>query len=518
MGPEHPMSESDNRVLVVGAGPVGLSLALGLAHHGIRSTIVERNASISERSKAPGIHARTLEIFQQWGVADGILAEGNLLTSVTPHSARTGEPVLTLPLDELREECRFPGLCILEQGRTERVLLDAVRATGYCDVRFDHELRRFEESEGGVRATMNTGDAESVLAARYLVGCDGAGSTVRDLLGVPFRGITYPVDAVLADVSFDDERAHLPFPRLASDGRRIMFCLRLESGSWRLVAADPASTEEIEPESTVDESLIRDLVALLWGPGEFETEWSSRFQLHKRCASRFRSGRVLLAGDAAHVNSPVGAQGMNSGIHDAHNLAWKLAAALRGGDEDSLLDSYDIERRDLVLREVNRVTDVMTRAVLAPASLQTVAVAVAKRLVRLRALRGALMRRATMLAPRYRESPLLSSARAPVGRRVPDVELEGSEGARRLHDLIGSGPALLVLDSPLRTLGSAFDGPTIVLGERGWEDRSGILARRLGTRGVLVVRPDHFVGWAGVVQDAGDLERAVATATGHSLT
>lgn len=516
MEEKHSMSESETPVLVVGAGPVGLSLALGLAHQGIRSTIVERDSSISERSKAPGIHARTLEIFQQWRIADSILAEGNLLTSVTPYSARTGEAVLTLPLNQLHEECRFPGLCILEQGHTERVLLDAVRATGYCDVRFNHELRRFEQYDGRVRAIMNTEDGESVLWSRYLVGCDGADSTVRDLLGVPFDGITYPVDAVLADVAFKDERADLPFPRLASDGQHTMFCLRLESGSWRLVSADPSSVEEIAPATRVDKDLIEELVSLLWGPGEFETEWTSRFRIHRRCASRFRAGHVLLAGDAAHVNSPVGAQGMNSGIHDAHNLAWKLAVALDGGDEDALLDSYDIERRNLVLRQVNRVTDMMTRVVLAPVLLQAVFVTVAKWLVRRRALRGALIRRLTMLAPRYVTSPLLATTRGPVGRRVPDVELWGSDGVRRLHDLVGSGFALLILDSSWRTRSVVFNGPTIRIGEGEWEDRTGILGRRLGTQGVCLVRPDQFVGWAGSAEDGEGLERAVVAATGRA--
>ncbi|MFN3649813.1 MAG: FAD-dependent monooxygenase [Armatimonadota bacterium] len=508
-------SHFDSPVLIVGAGPVGLSLALGLARRGVHSVLVEKHSSTSEYSKAPGIHARTLEIFSQWGIAERVLEEALFLRSLTAYSARTGEPVLTMPVEELNDECRFAGLCILEQGQTERLLLEEVRATGLCDVRFGQVLLDLQQDDTGVLATIRSGDREYAHRARYLVGCDGADSTVRHRLGLSLEGITYPLEAILADVRFGDGRADLPFPRLAADEERVAFGLKLESGNWRIVSGVPANPDRVEAGSPVPRELVDRLVRLIWGPGDYECVWSSHFRLHCRCAPRFRRGRVLLAGDAAHLNSPVGAQGMNAGIHDVHNLAWKLAAILAGGDEERLLESYHQERHDLVTREVNSFTDRATRAVFAPRLLRLLALGLARTAAGVRPLRRPLMRRLTMLAGSYRQSPLFPARGGPAGERVPDVELQGLRGSSRLHPLLGLGPALLFLDHPPVEVDPAFGIPTIPIGRDGWIDPSGLLAYRFGECQVLVVRPDHFLGWAGRPESRAELEQAITAALGR---
>lgn len=501
--------DSESPVLIVGAGPVGLALALGLAHHGVRSTVVEKQASISEHSKAPGLHARTLEIFGQWGIAGEVLHRARFLPTLTPYAGATGEPLGTLPIEELSAECRFAGLGILEQAATERLLLAAVRASGRCEVRFSHEAVHLDQTEEGVTVTVRHEGAAYEQEARFLVGCDGAGSTVRDLLDLSLDGHTYPVAAVLADVRLDDARDALPFPRLEADGEHIMLAVKLESGDWRVICLLTSDPEH--PDRPVRDDEIERILTATLGAGGFERVWASRFRLHRRCVPRFRVGRVLLAGDAAHLNSPVGGQGMNAGIQDAHNLAWKLAAILHGADEERLLESYHAERHDAVTREVNRRTDLFTRAVLAPPVVQAVGGAVAPVLLSVKPVRRYLLRRVTMLATRYRRSPLL--APGATAERVPDVELRGPSGRRRLHELLGTDPALLFLDRPPVEIA---DVRAVGIGEGGWDDPSGLLAKRFGRDRVLLVRPDHFVGWSGAPRDRAALERAVRAALGRS--
>jgi 2-polyprenyl-6-methoxyphenol hydroxylase-like FAD-dependent oxidoreductase len=510
----------DTPVLIVGAGPVGLSLALGLARRGVRTTLVERKRALSEHSKAPGILPRTLEIFHQWRVADTVLARAVMHRRPTAYDAVSGELLVTLPLDELIADTRFAGLCILEQSRTESILLDAVRQTGLCDVRFGCELEEFHlTGDGvvaGVRGSVGRAAAASITS-RYLVGCDGAGSRVRDLLGLDFRGVTYPVDAILADVQFDDGRGDVHSPRLYALGRRAGLLIRLESGAWRIVSIAPDDPpEQDEPEQEAPPALVEQLTTALFGPGPFHTIWSSRFRLHRRIADRFRVGRVLLAGDAAHLNSPAGAQGMNSGIQDAHNLAWKLAAALDGGAEEQLLESYDAERR-AVARQVQKFTDRLTRGALAPPLLRNLAQPIGLAALRVGPVRRSMMKRMAMVAWRYTASPLLGSGKG-VGRRVPDVELSGPDGIHRLYDIMEGSPLLLCLGRrpPVLPEPLPHGVRTLLVGNGGFADPAGLLARRFGNGTIVVVRPDQFAGWNGRPADGRELLRAALRVLGVS--
>jgi 2-polyprenyl-6-methoxyphenol hydroxylase-like FAD-dependent oxidoreductase len=501
-------------VAIVGAGPVGLSLALGLARHGVRSVLVERRRSTSEWSKAPGIHVRTREVFRQWGVEERFLEAGVLARRLTLHSARPGRrPLASLDFADLDDEADRPGLLILEQAVTERLLLEAVRETGLCEVCFSTEAVGVEQRDDAVRVRVRDAAGERVVAADYAVGCDGTGSSVRAALGLSFEGITYALRPMLADIRVGDARDALAWPRVHNSRAGLTVGIRLRPGLWRLIRlerGEPGQGEE------VGGAEVRDRMVEVLGDGTCELVWASRFRIHRRAAPRFRVGRVLLAGDAAHVHSPVGGLGMNGGIQDAHNLAWKLAGALGGGDADRLLDSYDVERRAVVVESVSRYTDIVTRLFLqAPAVLRAGAFALLRLATRSRRLRRTSLRRTAMLDLDYPASPLLDAAERAAGARLPDPLLRSADGrAVRLYELLPNAPVLIEIGSiPDLRDGSVVE-TVIRIGPGGYEDASGLLRGLLGAEaGWLLVRPDAHVAWARRGREG--MEEAVRRALGR---
>jgi len=515
-----PPGKEPPGVAIVGAGPVGLSLALGLARQGVRSVILEKEDSTSDQSRAPGIHVRTREIFRQWGVENRILEAGTLISDVALHSAIPGrKPLLALNFGDLEAEADQPGILVLEQTETERILLEAVRGTGMVETRFGAEVVGLGEEGGdGVLLTVNgaAGRHEGrheepyEVWAPFVVGCDGAGSFVRKALGLPFEGVTYGIRPVLADVRISDERDALPWPRVRDSREGFAFALRLRPGMWRLVRLDRGSgdaddsRENREPAASEVEAIAHDLL----GPGSVEHVWSSRFRIHRRSAPTYRVGRVLLAGDAAHLHSPAGGMGMNAGIQDAHNLAWKLASVLRGGDVKRFLDSYDAERRPVV-GTVSRSTDVVTRLALqTPPLVRRAVFLLWGAALGIAPLRRVALRRMAMIDLGYGTSPLLERGVPSAGKRLPNPLLQpgaapaGSPGVR-LHDLLPEVASILAVGEE-RELPSGLPVQTVIrVGPGGYRDPSGIISGLLpGGRGWILVRPDRHVGWSGVDLDA----------------
>jgi 2-polyprenyl-6-methoxyphenol hydroxylase-like FAD-dependent oxidoreductase len=484
-------------VAIVGAGPTGLALALGLARHGVRSVLFERDESTSDYSKAPGIHVRTREVFRQWGVEDRFIEAGELLQTVTLHSTVPGRhPLLSLDLSGIEDEADRPGLLILEQARTEQLLLDAVRQSGLCEVRFGAEVVGLAQDEAGATLTVRQRRGEDTVRARFVVGCDGASSFVRTALGLPFDGHTYSLRPMLADVRITDDRDDLAWPRVWDAGADFSFTARLGNGLWRIV-----SLQRRQPKSgdEVSDSEVKDLVEKLLGPGPAQRVWASRFRIHVRASPRFRVGSVVLAGDAAHVHSPAGGFGMNGGIQDAHNLAWKLAHALRGGEADRLLDSYEQERQSVIVERVSRFTDFVTRGFLdAPRFVRSAAFVLARTLTASRRLRRRLVRRMSMIDLDYPASPILDRRDLAAGKRLPDPVLRAPDGTEvRLYDLLPVGPVLLDVaenrafsdDLPLHDV--------IRIGRGEYLDSGGHLRRLLGGRdGWMLGRPDAHIAWA----------------------
>jgi 2-polyprenyl-6-methoxyphenol hydroxylase-like FAD-dependent oxidoreductase len=485
-------------VAIVGAGPVGLALALGLARHGVRSVVIERNSSTNEQSRAPVLHVRTMEVLQQWEVRDRFLEAGVLRRSITLHSPDPGrQPLAALDFAELDAEADDPGLLILEQARTESILLEAVRESGLCEVRFGAEAVELEQRAGGARVTFREAGESRTLEASFVAGCDGAGSFVRRALGFSFDGHTYSTRPMLADVRIDDGRDRLPWPRTSNGRGGITTAIRLGSGLWRLIRIEPGDTAKADdhvPEDEVGERVDETL-----GAGPFTVVWASRFRIHRRSSPRFRSGRVLLAGDAAHVHSPVGGLGMNGGIQDAHNLAWKLAGALLGGDQDRLLDSYDVERRAVAAERVSRYTDLVTRLFLqAPSGFRSLAFLVFRSVLRLPPLRRMQLRQMTMIDLGYADSPLLVRAEPSAGVRLPNVVLHGPDGSTlRLYDLLPVGPAIVAVGDNLHLPQDTPVDRVIRIARDGFSEPAGMLRGLLGGKdGWILVRPDAHVAWA----------------------
>ena len=339
-------------VAVVGAGPTGLALAGMLSGYGIRTAVLDGAAGPARHSRAAVVHARTLETLEPLGVVDEMLGGG----VVVPHFGVRDRDRLLLGVDFDGLPTTHPYTLMLPQDRTERILLGSLHKHG-GRVLWGHEAVGLRQGQGGVEMGVRSERGEGRMRARYVVGCDGGHSFVRGAVDIPFRGDAYPQSFVLADVrmswALPDDEVQLFF---SPEG--LVVVAPLPQGHHRVVA----TVDEAPPEPS-----LSDVQALLEARGPRarrprveEVLWSSRFRVQHRVAARFREGGVFLCGDAAHVHSPAGGQGMNTGIQDAANLAWKLGLVVRGMAPGSLLDSYERERRP-VAKGVVSTTDRLTR-------------------------------------------------------------------------------------------------------------------------------------------------------------
>jgi 2-polyprenyl-6-methoxyphenol hydroxylase-like FAD-dependent oxidoreductase len=419
-------------VLVVGAGPTGLTLAAQLQACGATVRIVDRQPDRVHESRALAVQPRTLEVLRGLGITQELLERGNDAVWVQLHA---GGRVVRVRLFGLGlDDTAYPFLLFVSQAETEQVLNDHLAARS---VRVERgvELAAFTADPDGVSCTLRHGDGRTEQAhVRYLAGCDGAGSTVRRRAGIPFRGGAYPQTFALADLEVDDAlNADTAYAWLGGVGLVLLFPLG-RPASWRLLGMHPTLQGGQEPARPTLEEL--QALADTFAGGRLRLRdpvWLTYFRLAHRHAARYRAGRVFVAGDAAHVHSPAGAQGMNTGIQDAWNLGWKLALVARGLAEEALLDSYDAERRP-VGRFVVRFTD---RAFAVATSTSPIIRALRTRLVP-RVLPLALrfnralaygFRTIAQLGIGYRHSPAVQEGRPPLrrgpraGDRLPDARV-----------------------------------------------------------------------------------------------
>ena len=344
-------------VLIVGAGPTGLTLAAFLLVEGIDVTLVDRQTEGANTSRAAGVNARTMEVLEGIDVTRRLVKEG---IEAPLFTIRDGAKVL-LPIDFSGLETQYPFTLLVPQFITERLLLDRVRELG-GDVIRPKVLATVTQDADGVTATFDDGD---VVRARYVVGADGMHSTVREQAGIGFTGGAYEHSFVLADARLTGD-APTDDVRLFWSGEGLTVVAPLPNGTFRIVA--PVDDAPEDPSV----AFVQDVLDTR-GPGGItvtEVTWGSRFRIHHRVADTYRAGRILLAGDAAHVHSPAGGQGMNLGIQDAVALADALTAVL-GGGPDSLLDDYSATRRPIA-RQVVELTDRLTRLATLPRPLRPV--------------------------------------------------------------------------------------------------------------------------------------------------
>ena len=472
-------ADRDTDVLVVGAGPVGLFLANECARRGIRFRLIEARTAQSEHSKALAIFPRTLEVFDMAGLAGPFLDAANRVTAVAVITH--GRPLARMRFEP--EESPYSFVAMVPQNVTERLLLEALRRRG-GDVEYASTFLSAETVDGLVHADVDRSGTRASLRAAYVVGCDGAHSAVRHLLHLPFEGGSYPDSFLLADVETNEALPGNELQLCPSElGPLAIFPM---SATRRRIVATIGAPEGDAPSL----ELVRRILAER-APRQIEAlslHWSSYFRIHHRHVGSLRSGRFFVAGDAAHIHSPFGGQGMNTGLQDAWNLAWKLDLALRGHAGETLLDSYGAERLP-VIRSVIGTTDLMTRAMGTPSRIaQTLRDAIIPMVSRLSPFQHAFVERLSELGIAYGGSPIVEGP----GRRYWDESLRGGAGIR--------GRFLLMI-------GEDADAPTSRAAESLVSRFPDVLERReVPTTGVTLVRPDGYVAYENRDVDAAALD------------
>lgn len=346
-------------VLIVGGGPVGLTMACELIRHGVGCRIVDKNAAPQPWSKAAAVAARTMEVFQDMGIAGRALERGRpmygaVLMQGEQRIAHLSIDVPTTP---------YPYIFGMSQRETELLLAEHLAELGGTFER-SVELVGFAEDETLVTATLRHPDGrEETVQTPWLIGCDGAHSTVRHTLGLPFEGSSFEQTLAQADIRVTfpfDVDPHEAVTFISENGPLGMLPL-LDEGRYRVIAIGLPSPDE-EPTLESFRALARDRAPA--GVELFDPNWIVKFRFHGRIVPSYRAGRVFLAGDAGHIHSPAGGQGMNLGIQDAYNLAWKLALVVKGAARPEILDSYDQERHPIgqsVVDNTDRATKAMMR-------------------------------------------------------------------------------------------------------------------------------------------------------------
>ncbi len=349
-----------NPVLIVGAGPVGLTMASELVRYGVAVRIVDKTAQRTDKSKALVLWSRTLELLDRGGGSSPFIEAGFKADAVN-FVAGDGKLMGHVSMDSVQSP--YPYGLMLPQSETERLLEERLRGLGVL-VEREVEVTGFTRNDFGVEAALRHADGhEEKLSADWLIGCDGAHSVVRHTLGAKFAGETLQSDWMLADVHmrgypFPDTEASVYWHQ---DGAFVIF--PISPGRYRVLADLPQTSDERPPTPTLEQAQA--IITRRGPPGliAYDPIWLAGFRINGRKVADYRCGRVFLVGDAAHVHSPAGGQGMNTGMQDAFNLAWKLALVIRGACGDQLLDSYSAERSyvgDQVLKDASKLTAIGT--------------------------------------------------------------------------------------------------------------------------------------------------------------
>lgn len=335
------------RVLIVGAGPVGCVGALLLARAGIPVTLVEKHSELPEDLRASTFHPPTLDMLDQLGLT-GYLIDNGLIADRYQYRDRSAEIFAEFDLAVLGDAVKNPYRVQCEQFKLTRHVVSILRDMPEADVRLGTELAGYTQDADGITATLVSADGTEALRAEYIVGCDGAGSKVREVMGVEFKGFTYPEQFLVVATDADLESglpnlAHVNYVSGAEDWCVILRVL----GNWRvLFPTDP----DADPATLKDPAIIESrLQKLAPRDGAYPILHKSLYRVQQRVASSWRQGRALLAGDAAHLNNPLGGMGMNGGLHDIFNLMGKLIPVLEGQAGADALDLYDRQRRTVTV-------------------------------------------------------------------------------------------------------------------------------------------------------------------------
>ena len=509
----------DTDVLIVGAGPTGLMLANQLARRGVRALIIDRHAGPSRETRALGVQARTLEIYAKLGIADRARALGTPSTGANIWAE--GRWMARASLGEVgRSMTPYPYILILGQDDNERIMGDRLRDVD-VSVEWNTELVGLEQDGDGAAATLARPDGTSRrLTAAWVAGCDGAHSAVRELSGIPFAGAPYEHVFFVADT----EATGTMVPDqvnvyLWRQGFHLFFPMR-GANHWRIVGILPPA---LRGRDDVTFDAVMPSVRAEAGAGlSFQAcTWYSTYRIHHRSAARFRDRRCFLLGDAAHIHSPVGAQGMNTGLQDAYNLAWKLALVVEGRAHPALLDSYEDERVPVARRLLN-TTDRAFRLIVSDSWLAGVFRTKVLARIAAFALSGERVQRfafraVSQIGIRYRSSALSVSPEgwpddAPrAGDRFPWLSLAfESDTVEDLFEKLDDTRMTLLAIGQSANAESAFDRGDLLrmlaIPANGANERE--LARaRIPRPSFYLLRPDGHVGLCGPRADPSVIAR-----------
>jgi 2-polyprenyl-6-methoxyphenol hydroxylase-like FAD-dependent oxidoreductase len=498
-------------VLVAGAGPIGLTMAAELTRRGIACRIVEKSPARTDLSKALVVWPRTLELLRQAGAAGAFLAAGRKITATRLYA---GSRVLAnIGFDQI--ETPYPFALFVPQSETERLLEEHLGRLGIA-VERQIELTDFTPSADGVVASLRRADGQTEsVAADYLIGCDGAHSIARHKLGFAFDGVSEQGIWVLGDVKL---RNH-PHPGellLFWHGAGVLAIFPMNQDRYRIIA-DGGNDAATADRSEKSEATMAQIQALLdrRGPGGIEAYdpvWLSFFRINERKVKNYRGGRVFLVGDAAHIHSPAGGQGMNTGMQDAFNLAWKLALTIGGQGGESLLDTYSSERAavgDMVLRNATRLTHIAT---LRNKPAREVRNTLAWLLMKLPLFRRLFAAAMTELDIAYPNSALSRQGAGYAGKlkpgdRAPDAHVAAGEMKRvALFDMLNrEGFTLLGIGGKAIELPERYADLIETVHLAAEQDVAGELAARYG-EGLFLIRPDWYIGLCAAPSDMRAVE------------
>lgn len=350
---------SRSQVVIAGGGPVGLICAYALARRGVTVTVLDQNSELQDDPRAATTHPATLEVLDGLGVIDQVIEQGLVAEEFEFWDRPTGEKIATFDHAALSDDTKFPFVVQCEQFKLAKIFLAKLQGEATATVLFDHDVTAIDHTPDGVTVTATTPDGEKTFEGDWLIGADGGRSVVRKSAGIAFEGFTWPERFLVLSTPFDFQAERgMSFRNYIADPEEWCNCFKVAAdgppGLWRLVF--PADPEADEADLLSDEFVQEKMQKFFKRDADYDIVHRNLYNVHQRVAGTFRLGRVLLAGDSAHVNNSIGGMGLNGGIQDAVNLTDKLAAVIVDGEDERLMDLYDKQRRTYAVDFVQEQT------------------------------------------------------------------------------------------------------------------------------------------------------------------